>query len=548
MSINFSHLSGRKGMDENLFDALVKEGGFTGTAETEKLKELAEDYLLGEAPLLGAASFYDFLRKENEGKKIHVCNGTACMVAGTQDKLRNKISEHFDDKEVGHICCLGRCHENSAFQHNGQNYSGETDLSTLSENNDSEDTYNVANDGTAHLTGEFPGIDAFYALLKDILKRDRAELVEELTRSNVRGRGGAGFPAGIKWKTVKDAPGEVKFVVCNADEGDPGAYSDRYLMEKQPHLVLFGMMVCGYITGAETGVLYIRAEYPDSVSIMTQAVEDLQQAGYLGENICDSGFNFKFKVVKGAGSYVCGEETALLASLEGQRPEVRVRPPFPAVQGLFRKPTALNNVETFAVIHPVFNLGGDAYSEIGRGRSSGTKLVSLDSFFNKPGIYEVAMGTPVSDIFENYGGGFKSPVKAVHIGGPLGGIVPLEKIPDLTLDFESFDDHGFLLGHASVVSIPDDFPVLKYIEHLFEFTAAESCGKCFPCRLGSQRGMELLRKARTSDYKMDRELLDDLLETLEETSLCALGGGLPLPVKNVLQYFKDELNPYFQEA
>jgi len=545
MSKNISHLSGRKGMHKNLFSSLVTEGGFTGTVKTAKLKELAEEYLVGESTLLGAVSFYDFLQKENEGKKVYVCNGTACMLAGTQDKLKSDLGKKYSSDEIGHICCLGRCHENSAFQLDGKNYSGAVNIDSIV---NKEDSYNVANDGLSHLTGKFPNIEDFYSLLPQILKRDKDELVQELTTSNVRGRGGAGFPAGIKWQTVKNAEADIKFVVCNADEGDPGAYSDRYLLEKQPHLVLFGMLVCGFITGAETGILYIRAEYPESVVKITEAIEALKSTKFLGNDICGSSFNFHFKVVKGAGSYICGEETALLSSLEGQRPEVRIRPPFPAVEGLFRKPTALNNVETFAVIHAVYKLGGEAYSAIGRGRSSGSKLVSLDSFFNKPGIYEVAMGTPVAEIFEKFGGGFKTAIKAVHIGGPLGGVVPISKIKDLTLDFESFNEEGFLLGHASVISIPEDYPLIKYIEHLFEFTAVESCGKCFPCRLGSQRGKELIEKAQESDYKIDPELLNDLLETLEETSLCALGGGVPLPIKNILQYFSNELKPYFQEV
>ena len=551
MSKNVSHISGRKGMDENLFSTLVKEGGYTGTAETARLKDLAKEYLVGESTLLGAASFYDFLRKENEGKKAHVCNGSSCMLAGTQDKVKDELAKHYKEEEIGHVCCLGRCHENSSFQVEGVNFSGDAvnNISAILDGAKGDDTYNVgANVENPHLTGEFPGIETFYSLLPELLKRDRDELLKEIIESNVRGRGGAGFPAGIKWQTVKNAPKNPKFVVCNADEGDPGAYSDRYLLEKQPHLVIFGMMVCGYITGAETGIFYIRAEYPESVDIITKAVDELMETEYLGDNICGTDFNFHFKVVKGAGSYVCGEETALLSSLEGQRPEVRIRPPFPAVEGLFRKPTALNNVETFAVVHPVFSIGGAEYAKIGRGRSSGTKLVSLDSFFNKPGIYEIEMGTPLTTIFEDFGGGFKTDIKAVHIGGPLGGVVPKEKFADITLDFESFNENGFLLGHASVISIPVDYPLIQYIEHLFKFTADESCGKCFPCRLGSTRGEELIHKARTSDYKIDPQLITDLLDTLEQTSLCALGGGVPLPVKNILQYFETELKPFFKES
>jgi NADH-quinone oxidoreductase subunit F len=334
--------------------------------------------------------------------------------------------------------------------------------------------------------------------------------------------------------------------VCNADEGDPGAYSDRYLMEERPHSVLLGMILTGYIIGADWGVIYLRAEYPEAVEIVEREIEKLYQAGYCGDNILNSGFNFHFKLIKAQGAYICGEETALLNSIEGQRPEVRVRPPYPAHQGLFNKPTVVNNVETIACIPYILRDGGEFYASIGTERSKGTKLVCLDGHFVNPGMYEVDMGTPLKTVIYDLGGGFKRPVKALHIGGPLGGLVPVHKIESLTVDFESFNKAGFLLGHASVVCIPDDFPIVKYLEHLFEFTAHESCGKCFPCRLGSTRGTELLKKAQNEAYQIDRTLFTDLLTTLEQGSLCALGGGLPLPVKNALQYFHEELAPYFK--
>jgi len=249
--------------------------------------------------------------------------------------------------------------------------------------------------------------------------------------------------------------------------------------------------------------------------------------------------------VEGSGAYICGEETSLLNSLEGLRPEVRTRPPFPAVYGLFGKPTVLSNVETFANIHFILEEGGSAWASLGTEKSPGTKLVSLDGAFSKPGLLEVRMGTPLRTVIDEMGGGTRYPVKAFQIGGPLGGLVPAEKIDDLTLDFESFSREGFLLGHASIVSVPESFPLIRLLEHLFEFTRKESCGKCFPCRLGSARGLELLSEAAIKGKKIDRELFDDLLETMQTGSLCALGGGLPLPVRNALQYFSHELDEYF---
>ena len=554
MSKNLSALSFRRGLVPNLFERMVEAAEAHGTAESaETVHALGKEFLFGDAITLGAVSFYDFLKKENEGKKVFLCNGSACLCAGTQDKLHHRAAAHFPEAEIGHICCLGRCHEGGAFQYEGKNYSGQSDaaLETLftTGEGDAVDRYEVVSArGTAILTAPFPGIDEYYAPFVALIQGgDRDALAVELKESGLRGRGGAGFPLGFKWAGCRAAEGAVKYIVCNADEGDPGAYIDKYLMEERPHSVLLGMMVAGWYAGANTGVLYIRAEYPDSLTRINEAISDLHRAGLLGEDIRGTGFDFHLKTIKGAGAYICGEETALLASIEGQRPEVRTRPPFPTVEGLFRKPTIVNNVETFANLHAILTRGGKGYAAIGTPQSTGPKLLSLDSHFVRPGIYEVAMGTPLEDVFV-MAGGFRNPVKAVQIGGPLGGIVPVDRIGQLTVDFESFKKEGFLLGHAGVVSIPEAMPMIEYLQHLFQFTADESCGKCFPCRLGSTRGKELIAKARAeNDFKIDRELLTDLLDTMEQTSLCALGGGVPLPIKNALKYFEGELAGYFSE-
>ncbi|MBT8272868.1 MAG: NAD(P)H-dependent oxidoreductase subunit E [Bacteroidia bacterium] len=549
MSDNLSELLGRKGLKENLFDQLGQLAKPDGAPSEEAMAKLAEDFLVGSANTFGTASFYDFLKAENKGKKVYVCNGTACLCAGTQNKVIDTLKGHFEDAEIGHMTCLGRCHENSAFHYNGKNFSGDA-LGQLehiigSENDSNRDNYNVKASGQAILTMPFTNIEDYYQPFKDALNKDSEVVLNEIKISNVRGRGGAGFPMGMKLEFCRKVENDIKFIICNADEGDPGAYSDRYLLEHQPHSVLFGMLISGYVTHAKYGILYIRAEYPESVEIVQKAIDELREAGLIGDNINGSGFDFDFKIIQAQGSYICGEETALISSIEGQRPEVRVRPPYPAQKGLFNKPTVVNNVETLAALHFIIENGGEAWKSIGTERSSGTKLVCLDSFFNNPGMYEVEMGTPLSEVVYELGGGFKSEVKALQIGGPLGGLVPVSKIEDLTVDFESFSKEGFLLGHASVVSIPKDFPILKFIEHLFDFAAYESCGKCFPCRLGTKRGQELATKALNSDYKIDRMLFTDLLTTLEEGSLCAHGGGIPLPVRNALEYFEDELKPHF---
>jgi len=552
MSFNISELSGRKGLSENLFEKIGEAARETGTVSVEETERLAREFLIGHANTYGTASFYDFTRPENKGKKVYVCEGSACMCAGTQAELRNKLKTHFQEDEIGSMYCLGRCHENHAFFYEGKNYSGDAIQALKSKDEKmpesaNQDTYHVGHLGTPVLTAPFTDIDTYYDLFKSALTQSPEALLAELKTSGLRGRGGAGFPTAFKFESCRNTPSETRFVVCNADEGDPGAYSDRYLLEQQPHSVLLGMMLAGYIIGAQWGVLYIRGEYPESIAICQVEIQKLHAAGLLGENILGSGFNFQFKVIHAQGAYICGEETALLSSIEGQRPEVRVRPPYPAQVGLFNKPTVVNNVETLACIPFILREGGAAFAAIGLGKSTGTKLISLDSFFHRPGIYEVDMGTPLKTVIETLGQGFKTDIKAMHIGGPLGGLVPVHKINDLNITFESFQTNGFLLGHASVVCIPQTFPLIKYLHHLFEFTAHESCGKCFPCRLGSTRGKEMFEKAIHTDYKIDRTLLNDLLETMEIGSLCALGGGLPLPVKNALQYFEEELKVYLSK-
>jgi len=550
MSKNLSELSGRKGLDKNLFEEYSKAAAGNGTPSVEEMDRLRDEFLVGKSSVYGAVSFYDFLRPENQGKKAYVCNGTACMTAGTQDDVRKKLNNHYSANEIGEMCCLGRCHENSAFHIDGKNYSGTDidDIATIkSKKTTTKETYNVGHSGTPILTASYPAVETYYQIWRDCLKQDAAALLSELKDSGVRGRGGAGFSMAFKLESCKNVKGDTKFIVCNADEGDPGAYSDRYIMEQRPHSLLMGMMIAGYIVGAAHGMVYIRGEYPESVEIISEAIEELRKQGLIGQNILDSGFSFDFKVIKAQGAYICGEETALLSSIEGQRPEVRTRPPYPTQVGLFNRPTVVNNVETLANLPWIMQNGGKAYAAVGTPKSTGTKLISLDGYFNKPGIYEADMGTPLRKVIDEQGGGFRSPIKAMHIGGPLGGLVPVSKIDSLSIDFDTFAKEGFLLGHASVVCIPEDYPMIAYLEHLFRFTAHESCGKCFPCRLGSTRGYEMIDKARTSDYKIDKTLMNDLLETLETGSLCALGGGLPLPVKNALRYFEDELREYFND-
>lgn len=534
-------LSSRKGLEYNLFEKIAELS--KEDSSESAFHQLSKQFFIDDSVVLGTASFYDFIKPGERNKKIRVCNGTACMVAGSQDHLQSLLSPHFEKETIGHAACVGHCHSNGAVMYQDRTYSIKSKedveklLSSEGPTDQFENKYHVEANTTPVLTGPVGDLKAFFKLA-DKFAQNKDRIIEELKSSKLRGRGGAGFPFWFKLDAVSQEVNDQKYIVCNADEGDPGAYSDMYLMEHQPFKVLFGMYLSGLCVGADTGVLYIRGEYPESILAVEKAINDLNSQHLLG--------GFKFKIIKGQGSYVCGEETALLNSIEGLRPEVRVRPPYPAQYGLFGKPTVLSNVETFANIHWILDSGGKAFASLGTSESTGTKLVSLDSYFKRPGIYEVEMGTNLAVIFEKYGQGLRSEIKAFQIGGPLGGIVPADKISELDLDFESLNKAGFLLGHASVVSIPEDFPMVQYMTHLLQFTAEESCGKCYPCRIGSFRGYEMLEKAQNEDYKIDRQLFDDLIETLEIGSLCALGGGVPLPIKNALQYFQPELKSYFQ--
>ena len=546
MSRNISLLSGKKDDKNSLFGKISLSPNENSDAQ------LAGEYNLGVSTIHSTKSFYDFLSEDFKSKKAYVCTGSACMCRGTQDNVNQKLKSKLGEDSVGEMICLGRCYENSAFYYNGENYSGDdiNQLEDILSGNHKSTPYTMKSfSDTSFLVEDevFSTYKDFKDLLETCFQTDKNDLIDTLKDSGLRGRGGAGFPTGMKWEFCKAQEAKAKYVVCNADEGDPGAYSDRYLLEEQALKVLFGMVICGYIIGSKQGFMYIRGEYPESIDITNEALSKLRELNLLGENILGTGFDFDMNVVEGQGAYICGEETALIASIEGRRAEVDVRPPFPVVEGLYKKPTVVNNVESLAAVALIFKHGSDSYKAIGNGRSLGTKLISLDGHFNNPGLYEVDLGTPLGTIIDDIGGGFNEDIKAIQIGGPLGGIVPVDILRSLTLDFEVFAEAGFLLGHASFVCIPRSFSAVEYAKHLFAFTAHESCGKCFPCRLGSTRGKEMLGSAIDGKQKFSEELIYDLLETMEVGSLCALGGGLPLAIKNLLEHCSDEFKPLMEK-
>ena len=544
MSKNISNLSGRIGLKNNLFQK-ISERSLASTNDNG-MKEIADQYNVGVSTIHGAESFYEFLRPSHREKKAFVCNGSACMCAGTQGPLKKKLQEKLGEDKVGKMFCLGHCYENHAFHYDGENYAGK-DINNIDEiikgkEIKQEKFFSKSYAKTSFLMDDkLSNLDQFKQLFEKVIKIDTKEIIKSLLDSNLTGRGGAGFPTGMKWDFCGKTKSEKKYVVCNADEGDSGAFSDRYLLEDQPLKVLFGMVICGYVIGSNEGVLYIRGEYPKSIEAINGSINSLKEAGLLGENILGTSFSFDLNICIGQGAYICGEETALIASIEGRRAEVDVRPPFPVTEGLYKKPTVVNNVETLAAATGILIHGADKFSSIGNKKSAGTKLVCLDSFFNNPGVYEIDMGTPIKNIFNDIGGGFKEAVKALQIGGPLGGVVPLTEAEKLNLDFQEFTEAGFMLGHGSIVSIPKDFPMVEYIHHLFEFSAEESCGKCFPGRLGSYRGKEMFDQFKNKSTKIPLKLLNELLVTMEKGCLCALCGAIPAPIMNILKYFGDEL-------
>jgi formate dehydrogenase iron-sulfur subunit len=381
-----------------------------------------------------------------------------------------------------------------------------------------------------------------YRGLKAALGMEAAAIVSLVTDSGLRGRGGAAFPAGIKWKTVLAAPAEQKYIVCNADEGDSGTYSDRMIMEGDPFVLIEGMTIAGVATGATRGFIYLRWEYPDAKVALDEAIAAATQAGYLGENILGSGKAFRLEVRLGAGAYICGEETSLLESLEGKRGQIRFKPPLPAIAGLFGKPTVVNNVITLATVPIILDRGAEYYRNYGVGRSRGTLPIQLTGNIKRGGLIEKGFGVTLRELLYDYGGGSLSgrPIRAVQVGGPLGAYMPESQF-DTPLDYEAFAKLGAMLGHGGIVVFDDTVDMAAQARYAMEFCAIESCGKCTPCRVGSTRGVEVIDRLVAGHESAKQEvLLRDLCNTMVNGSLCALGGLTPYPVISALNHFPED--------
>ena len=381
-----------------------------------------------------------------------------------------------------------------------------------------------------------------YRGLKNALAKSGAEIVKEVTDSGLRGRGGAAFPTGIKWNTVLNAPADQKYIVCNADEGDSGTYSDRMIMEGDPLVLIEGMTIAGLAVGATQGYIYLRSEYPDALVTLNEAIANAYQAGFLGDDICGSGKRFHLEVRRAAGAYVCGEETSLLESLEGKRGLVRFKPPLPAIEGLFGKPTVVNNVISLATVPIVLDKGGKFYQDFGMGRSRGTLPIQLAGNIKQCGLVEKAFGVTLRELLYDFGGGSASgkPIRAVQVGGPLGAYLPESQF-DTPLDYEKFTEIWAVLGHGGIVAFDDSVDMAKMARYAFEFCAVESCGKCTPCRIGSTRGVEVIDKIiAKEDHAKNITLVRDLSDTMLNGSLCALGGMTPYPVLSAINHFPED--------
>lgn len=396
---------------------------------------------------------------------------------------------------------------------------------------------------------EYIAVDGYQALHKALTSMTPDEVINEVLNSGLRGRGGGGFPTGRKWMFAKASPGDVKYVCCNADEGDPGAFMDRSILEGDPQCVIEAMILAGYAIGAHHGFVYVRAEYPIAVQRLTIAIKQAREYGFLGKNIFGTGFDFDMEIRLGAGAFVCGEETALMTSIEGNRGEPHPRPPFPAVKGLFEKPTVLNNVETYANIAQIIYKGSDWYSSIGTEKSRGTKVFALGGKITNVGLVEIPMGTTLREIIEEIGGGIPNgkKFKAAQTGGPSGGCIPAEHI-DTPIDYDSLIAIGSMMGSGGMIILDEDTCMVDIAKFYLEFTVDESCGKCTPCRVGTRKLLQYLDKiTKGNGEPEDIQKIEDLAQHMQKSSLCALGQTAPNPILSTLHFFKDEYIAHIED-
>ena len=396
---------------------------------------------------------------------------------------------------------------------------------------------------------EYIAVDGYEALFHALNEMTPQDVIDQIKASGLRGRGGAGFPTGVKWQFEKNQPGNEKYVICNADEGDPGAFMDRSLLEGDPHAILEGMIIMAYAVGAHHGYIYIRAEYPIAVSRLRIAIRQAEEMGFLGRNILGSGFDFDLEIRLGAGAFVCGEETALIASIEGKRGMPSPKPPFPAVAGVWGKPTSINNVETIANIAQIIKNGPEWYAEMGTERSKGTKVFALGGKINNTGLVEIPMGTTLREIIYDIGGGCPNgkKFKAVQTGGPSGGCLTEEEL-DTPITYENLIEAGSMMGSGGMIVLDEDNCMVDVARFYMEFICDESCGKCTPCRVGTKRLLEMLTKITAGEGTMDMlDEMEELCREIKDTALCGLGQTAPNPILSTLRYFREEYEAHILE-
>ena len=519
-----------------------------GYLSDEALRDISRALRIPLADLYGTVSFYHHFAKEPGGREApRVCTGPVCALKGAMGILETLASSGGRG-----MPCAGRCDDpvpvlkgSEAFVVSLDN-TFETRLSPLPappHEGIEECVFAHIRERTNGGLKAYQATGGYEGLRKALVGLTPEEVIREMETSGLAGRGGAGFPTWRKWKAVRDAPGDPKTVVCNADEGEPGCFKDRALMDHDPHAVLEGMALAGYATGAPRGILYLRYEYPDTARILEEAVAEAEEAGFLGESILGTNFSFKIHVRRGAGAYICGEETSLLNSLEGKHPFPRNRPPYPVTHGFENLPTAVNNVETLATVPPILTRGGAWYAGLGVNGHAGTKVISLSGDILRPGNYEVPMGLPLSTLLHEWAGGLREgrQVQAVTMAGLSGGYLAGADL-DVTLDEPSVRAKGSFLGAGGIMVFDDTRDMMEVSRMAMEFFAEESCGKCFPCRIGTERLTE--RLAGTAGPKVLSAWIDevnDIGATMKETSACGLGQAAPLITESLLRYFPERV-------
>ena len=511
-------------------------------------RRLAAELEIPAATLRGVASFYADLV---DAPEVEICAGTSCQLCGGKelhDAMRRR------GKPYRSVYCLGYCDRSPVLLDGARRPRFRGAARCFAEGGDGSGAP-VLPDTRCHgrtpvvtrrlLKGGAPTLAAAremgaYGVLEKAIKDKPAVILEAMERSGESGRGGAAFPTAQKWRSCAETPADRRHVIANGDEGDPGSFIDRVLMEADPHGILEGMLLCAYAVGASEGIVFIRSEYPQAMAVMKTAIDEARAAGFIGLDILGSGFDFEVSIFPGMGSYVCGEETALINAIEGKRGEVRIRPPYPAQEGLHGRPTVINNVETLGNVAFIVADGGAAYAAMGTAGSTGTKALSLNQGFARPGIVEVEFGTPLREVIEVLGGGGRGgkPLAAVLLGGPMGGVLTPDQW-DVPVCYAAMRERGIELGHGGLVAVPEDTDFRALLEHWIGFMIDESCGKCVPCRLGSQCAANALHGPAPEEAT--RRRLDELFTAMEQGSLCTFGRMMPGPMRQLIGHFGDRI-------